>query len=164
LDVGSFSDADLTYSQDYLRILSGLHGVLKPLDLIQAHRLEMGTKLETKKGKNLYEFWGERITQALNASLKESNSTQILNLASNEYFSSIMVHKIKGAVINVKFLEYKNNAYKTISFFAKKARGAMASFLVKNKIQKINDLKSFNALGYSFDSTNSNKELLVFIR
>ena len=164
LDVGSFSDADLTYSQDYLRILSGLHGVLQPLDLIQAHRLEMGTKLETKKGKNLYEFWGKRITQALNASLEDCNSTQNLNLASNEYISSIMPHKIQGNIIDVKFLEYKNNTYKTISFFAKKARGAMASFLIKNKIKNINDLKSFTDLGYSFDPTKSNKDLLVFIR
>ncbi len=164
LDVDSFSNDDLLYSQNFLRILSGLHGVLKPLDLIKPYRLEMGTKLKTKKGKNLYEFWDEKITNSLNQTLKESDSKFLLNLASNEYFSSINHNKIIRKIINIKFLDEKNGVYKIISFFAKKARGAMAGFVLKNKIKTINDLKNFNELGYVFDNSRSTDYSLTFIR
>ena len=164
LDVESFSDDDLSYSQDYLRILSGLHGVLKPFDIIKPYRLEMGTKLHNKKGKNLYEFWGDKITHSLNDSLKKNGSDFLLNLASNEYFSSIISKKLNVNIIDVKFLDKKNDAYKTISFFTKKARGSMASFLIKNKIKDPDSLKDFSGLGYAFDNSRSNETSLVFIR
>ena len=164
LDVGNFSKNDLLYSQDYLRILSGLHGVLKPFDLIQPYRLEMGTKLTTSRGNNLYEFWGDKITYSLNKSLKKNDSDYLLNLASNEYFSSINVNKIDAKIIDVKFLDKKGGKYKIISFFAKKARGSMASFVIKNKVKKIDDLKKFTNLGYEFDQSQSNNNTLVFIR
>ena len=164
LDADSFSDKDLAYSQNYLRILSGLHGILKPLDLISPYRLEMGTKLKTKKGKNLYEFWGDKLTQSLNHSLEETNSSFIINLASQEYFSSLISNQLNAVIIDVKFLDQKNGVHKIISFFAKKARGAMASFLIKNQIKSINDLKCFQGLGYSFDPSRSSENGLVFIR
>jgi len=164
LDVDSFSEEDVLYSQDYLKIISGLHGVLNPLDLIQPYRLEMGTKLSNKKGASLYNFWGEKITDYLNESLEKSNSSFLLNLASNEYFSSVIPKKIRANVIDVKFLDNKNGVYKVISFFAKKARGAMAGFVMKNKIQHLSDLKNFSELGYTFDASNSDMNSLVFIR
>lgn len=164
LDIDSFSEDDLLYSQNTLRILSGLHGLLKPLDLIKPYRLEMGTSLKNKNGKNLYDFWGNKITDSLNSSLENSNSNFLLNLASNEYFKSINDKKIKVPIINVKFLDKKKDTYKIISFFAKKARGAMAAFVIKNKIRNTNDLKDFNSLGYVFDDSRSEKELLVFTR
>jgi len=164
LNVSSFSPDDLKYSQNYLRILSGLHGVLRPLDLIKPYRLEMGTKLKTNKGKNLYEFWGEKITQSLNDSLQKNGSNYILNLASNEYFSSVFTSQINGKIIDVKFLDKKNSIYKTISFFAKKARGAMASFVIQNQITNTEDLQKFDGLGYKFDNSRSKMNSLVFIR
>lgn len=164
LDIDSFSEEDLLYSQDNLRVLSGLHGVLKPLDLIKPYRLEMGTKLKTQRGKNLYEFWGNKITHALNVAIQKSSSKFLLNLASNEYFSSINSSNINADIVDVKFLDKKKDVYKTISFFAKKARGAMAAFMLKNKIKDINNLKSFSGLGYLYDSDRSTKNLLVFIR
>ena len=164
LDVDSFSEVDLLYSQNTLRILSGLHGLLKPLDLIKPYRLEMGTSLKNKNGKNLYDFWGNKITDSLNSSLEKSNSNFLLNLASNEYFKSINDKKIKVPIINVKFLDKKKDTYKIISFFAKKARGAMAAFVIKNKIRNTSDLKDFNGLGYSFDNSRSEKESFVFTR
>ena len=164
LDINSFSEEDLLYSQDNLRILSGLHGVLKPLDLIKPYRLEMGTKLKTQRGKNLYEFWGNKITHALNVAIQKSSSKFLLNLASNEYFSSINSSNINADIVDVKFLDKKKDVYKTISFFAKKARGTMAAFMLKNKIKDINNLKSFSGLGYLYDSDRSTKNSLVFIR
>ena len=164
LDVASLSDDDLLYSQNSIRILSGLHGVLRPLDLIQPYRLEMGTKLKNSRGKNLYEFWGHKITKSINESLDKYNCDYLLNLASNEYYSSILPKEINKKIINVKFLDKKNDTYKTISFFAKKARGAMAAFVVKNKIKRSNELKGFTGLGYTFDSNNSEKYNFVFTR
>ena len=164
LNVDSFSKSDLTYAQNYLRILSGLHGVLRPFDLIKPYRLEMGTKLKNKSGKNLYDFWGDKITNSINNNLQESSSEFLLNLASNEYFSCLNSEKISRSIVDVKFLDEKNGVYKIISFFAKKARGAMAAFLIKNKIKKINDLKDFTDLGYTFNKERSDKNTLVFIR
>ncbi len=164
LDVESFSDEELLYSQDYLRILSGLHGILKPLDLIQPYRLEMGTKLKTKNGKNLYEFWGDKLTSSLNNTLLSSKSSVLVNLASNEYFSSLNYDKINADILDIKFLDKKNGSYKIVSFFAKKARGSMAAFILKNRVKDINDLKEFKGLGYSFDKSRSEKKSLVFTR
>lgn len=164
LNIDSFSKSDLTYAQNYLRILSGLHGLLRPFDLIKPYRLEMGTKLKNKNGKNLYDFWGDKITNLINNNLQESSSEFLLNLASNEYFSCLNSEQISRFIVNVKFLDEKNGVYKIISFFAKKARGAMAAFVIKNKIKKINDLKDFNDLGYIFNKERSDKKTLVFIR
>ena len=164
LDVSSFSKNDLNYSQDCLRILSGLHGLLKPLDLIKPYRLEMGTQLINKNGKNLYEFWGDKITKSLNNSLKKNDSKYLVNLASNEYFKSVLPNKINAEIIDVKFLDKKNDIYKVISFFAKKARGSMASFLIKNKIKTLHGLKDFSGLGYAFDPSRSGEKSFCFIR
>ena len=124
----------------------------------------MGTKLNNKRGKNLYEFWDEKITESLNACLIKTKSEYLLNLASNEYFSSIKTKKINKKIIEVKFLDKKNEVYKVISFFAKKARGSMAAFVMKNQVKTIDELKKFSDLGYSFDEVQSNPYSLVFIR
>ncbi len=164
LDVGTFSDDDLFYSQKYLRIISGLHGILKPFDLIRPYRLEMGTKLTNNRGKNLYEFWDEKITEYLNNSLASNNAKYLLNLASNEYFKSVKSKKICKKIIDVKFFDKKNDVYKIISFFAKKARGSMAAYVIKNKVKDLDQLKNFSGLGYSYDETQSNQQSLVFTR
>ena len=131
LDAYSLSEDNLRYAQDHLRILSGLYGLLRPLDLMQPYRLEMGTRLATEDAKNLYEFWDLKITDALNKQLKAIDSEILINLASNEYFKSVKPAKLKAQVITPAFKEYKNGEYKMISFFAKKARGAMARFIVE---------------------------------
>ena len=164
LDVDSWSDSDLLFSQNSLRILSGLHGVLRPLDLIKPYRLEMGTKLNNLRGCDLYAFWGEKITDSLNESLNNIKSNYLLNLASNEYYSSVLPDQLNASIINVKFLDKKQDVYKIISFFAKKARGAMANFVIKNKINNPADLKSFDGLGYTFSKSRSSDSTLVFIR
>ena len=164
LDVESWHETDLLYSQNNLRILSGLHGVLKPLDLIKPYRLEMGTKLHNVRGRDLYAFWGERITNLLNSSLSNIKSNYLLNLASNEYYASVQPSKLNANIINVKFLDKKNDAYKVISFYAKKARGAMANFVIKNKINHPDKLKSFDGLGYLFSKSRSSDKTLVFTR
>ena len=164
LDVNTFSDDDLFYSQKYLRIISGLHGILKPFDLIRPYRLEMGTKLTNKRGKNLYEFWDEKITDYLNNILASNNANYLLNLASNEYFKSVKSKQICKKIIDVKFFDKKNDVYKIISFFAKKARGSMAAYVIKNKVKDLDQLKNFSGLGYSYDETQSNLQSLVFTR
>jgi len=164
LDVNTFSDDDLFYSQKYLRIISGLHGILKPFDLIRPYRLEMGTKLINKRGKNLYEFWDEKITDYLNNILASNNANYLLNLASNEYFKSVKSKQICKKIIDVKFFDKKNDVYKIISFFAKKARGSMAAYVIKNKVKDLDQLKNFSGLGYSYDETQSNLQSLVFTR
>ena len=164
LDVNTFSDDDLFYSQKYLRIISGLHGILKPFDLIRPYRLEMGTKLTNNRGKNLYEFWDEKITDYLNNILASNNANYLLNLASNEYFKSVKSKQICKKIIDVKFFDKKNDVYKIISFFAKKARGSMAAYVIKNKVKDLDQLKNFSGLGYSYDETQSNLQSLVFTR
>jgi len=164
LDVNHFSVQDLNYAQNYLRIISGLYGVLRPLDLIQPYRLEMGTRLNTERGNNLYQFWGDKITLELNKLLLNNQSQYLLNLSSNEYFKSILIKKFDGSIINVKFLDKKNGSYKVISFFAKKARGSMAAFIMQNRIKEINELKEFNGLGYSFSAEMSDQNNLTFVR
>jgi hypothetical protein len=131
--IEDFSKKELAYAQNHLRLLSGLYGVLKPLDLIEPYRLEMGTKLETKKGKNLYEFWGDDISKKI---MKDLKSKTIINLASNEYFNSVKILKEKTNVVSPAFKDLSKGKYKIISFYAKKARGLMASWILRNKIQK----------------------------
>ena len=164
LDASSFSQADSEYAQQHLRILSGLYGLLKPLDLMQAYRLEMGTQLDNSRGKNLYEFWGERITHKLNEVLAEQGDNVLVNLASNEYFKAVKPKALNGQIITPSFLDAKNGQYKVISFFAKKARGLMARYIIQNRVSEVAQLKDFDLAGYQFDATRSSGLQLVFTR
>ena len=164
LEIDSFSKDDLNYAQDHFRILSGLYGLLKPLDLIQAYRLEMGTSFQNKRGKNLYEFWNSSITKHLNKELELSKSQYLLNLASNEYYKVIHPKTLNATVITPVFKDWKNGRYKIISFFAKKARGMMAAYQLKNKIKNPEDLKGFDTAGYTFNDDMSQGNQLVFTR
>lgn len=148
--------------QDTVRIISGLYGVLKPLDLMQPYRLEMGTKFPVGKNKNLYEFWKQKITQTLNDELEEGEL--FLNLASNEYFKAIDVKALKVPVVTATFKDFKNGEYKTIMTFAKLARGYMTRYIIDNNANTIDDLKGFNYEGYGFSEAMSSETELVFIR
>lgn len=164
LDASSLSTDALDYAQQHLRILSGLYGVLRPLDLMQAYRLEMGTKLATKSGKNLYEFWHDRITQVLNQQLEALDSDLLLNLASQEYFKAVKPAKLNASVINVQFKDWKNDRYKIISFYAKKARGLMARYVIEHQVSSVEQLKAFDCAGYYFHADASSETELVFQR
>jgi len=163
LDAGSMSNAELQWAQDHLRILSGLYGVLRPLDLMQAYRLEMGTKFATQRGGNLYSFWDDLITAELNERLTGSDAV-LLNLASNEYFKAVKRKNIDARIVTPIFMDYKTDKYKIISFFAKKARGLMAAFIIKGKITDVEDIKHFDSDGYSFNSAMSEGDKWVFTR
>lgn len=162
LDAYSIPTEKINNLQDKLRILSGLYGLLKPLDLMQEYRLEMGTQLKIGTKKNLYEFWKKTITDALNSELKKDEL--FINLASNEYFNVIDTKKLKVPVITPEFKDYKDGKLKMISFFAKKARGMMVRYIIDTNAQTIDDLKGFNYEGYAFDANLSNKNKLVFTR
>lgn len=164
LDAETFSDKDFLYAQEHLRILSGLYGVVRPLDLIQPYRLEMGIKLENPRGKNLYEFWGDSITDKLNRQLKKIKSETILNLASNEYFKSVKHKQLNGQIITPVFKDWKNGQYKMISFFAKKARGTMSAWVLQKQVQDVAKLKNFKADGYKYSAAESSAEKPVFLR
>jgi cytoplasmic iron level regulating protein YaaA (DUF328/UPF0246 family) len=166
LEAEDFTHEEHDYAQQHIRILSGLYGLLRPLDLIQPYRLEMGTKLETDKGNNLYEFWGDKITKVLQKDIKSQGDNILINLASNEYFKSVNKKELKKdfEVIDIEFKDFKNGKYKIISFFAKKARGLMSRFIVKNQIEKVEDLKGFDLDGYSFDAQDSSESKLAFKR
>ena len=164
LDASSLNEADLLFAQEHLRILSGLYGVLRPLDLIQPYRLEMGTKLVYKQKKNLYEFWGNLISDTINQLLDKQNSKVLINLASNEYFKSIKPRQISAPIITPVFKDFKNGEYKVLFLFAKYARGLMTRYIIKNKIDNAEDLKLFNEEGYSFDSNLSTDTEWVFTR
>ncbi len=160
IDAPNLSKKDLAFAQDNLRILSGLYGVVRPLDLIAPYRLEMGTRLENSKGKNLYEFWGDKISKLLN----EDEAEVIINLASNEYFKGIDKKALKSQVINIVFKELKGDAYKIIGIYAKRARGLMVQFMIKNRIKNPQDLKAFKAEDYSFRKEMSDSTSWVFTR
>lgn len=164
LNVEDYSKKDYTFAQDHLRILSGLYGILKPMDLIQPYRLEMGSKLITDKGSNLYHYWGDDITSKLNKSLKYLGSDTIVNLASDEYFKAINKKKLKADILSINFKEYRDNKLKFISFSAKVARGLMARYIIKNKIQNREDLLGFDVDGYRFSEENSTENAWVFVR
>lgn len=164
MELTEWTADDFSEAQKKVRILSGLYGVLRPLDLMQAYRLEMGTKLENEKGKNLYEFWGSKITELLNKDLRTSGSDLVVNLASNEYFSSVKKKELAGQLITPSFKDEKNGKYKVISFYAKKARGMMADYIVRNGIESVDELKKFTASGYKFDPESSTDTDLVFLR
>ena len=156
--------ADFSYAQSHLRILSGLYGLLKPLDLMQPYRLEMGTPLVTGRGANLYAFWGDKITEAINKAIEQQDCSILVNLASSEYFKSIRVNRLKATVVTPQFKDEKNGRYKTISFFAKKARGMMAAYLIKNRIESPEGLIGFRAAGYYFSEEESSESKPVFLR
>jgi cytoplasmic iron level regulating protein YaaA (DUF328/UPF0246 family) len=162
LDVYELANDKLAVLQNKLRILSGLYGLLKPLDLIQAYRLEMGTTLPIGKNKNLYEFWKKTITQSLNDELETGEL--FINLASNEYFNAVDAKALKVPVITPEFKDYKDGKLKMISFFAKKARGMMVRYIIDNNAETIDDLKGFNYEGYAFDANLSKGNSLVFTR
>ena len=158
LKADTLSNIELDFAQENLRIISGLYGLLKPKDLIFPYRLEMGTKLKTKSGNNLYEFWEDRLHLALLSELK--NGDEIINLASEEYSKAIQLNKFSNPVITPVFKDFRNGKLKVISFFAKRARGEMVNFIIKNKIIKSEDLKSFSNLGYQFTEGTEMSELL----
>lgn len=159
-----YTDDDLNYAQDHLRILSGLYGALRPMDLIQPYRLEMKTKLHNPRGDNLYQFWDERITDSLNEALERQKEPVLVNLASNEYFKSVKPKKIDGRLLNISFKEVKEGKSKIIAIFAKKARGMMTDFILRNRIESAEGIKDFGTGGYRFSSKESSDNHWVFTR
>jgi uncharacterized protein len=164
LSAKTLSAADLDFAQQHVRILSGLYGILKPLDLMQPYRLEMGTKFANKAGKDLYEFWGERLLKAINAELGEMARPVAVNLASEEYFKAAVGRKINGELIQPLFEDWKNGQYKIISFYAKRARGLMTRYAVLNRLNDPEDLKAFAEDGYAFAPEVSDERRWVFRR
>lgn len=164
LDASSFSQEDFNYAQQHLRILSGLYGVLRPLDLMQAYRLEMGTKLDTGKNKNLYQFWDKRITNKLNQAIDTQGDNVLVNLASNEYFKAVKPKALHAQIYTPVFRDCKNGEYKVISFFAKKARGMMARYIIQNRLTEVSELQTFDTAGYKFSAQHSKGNELVFTR
>tara|TARA_B100000745_G_scaffold300504_1_gene254795 strand:+ start:96 stop:872 length:777 start_codon:yes stop_codon:yes gene_type:complete len=164
LDAESLGEQRLDIAQSRIRILSGLYGLLKPLDLIQPYRLEMGTKFKNHRGKNLYEFWGDSITEAINRELEQQQQPVLVNLASNEYFKAVKAKKVNARIITPHFKDMKNGQYKMISFYAKKARGMMAAFALNEKINTVDDLKEFNTEGYEFNAEYSDENNWTFTR
>ena len=163
LDAENFTEEDFGFAQKHLRILSGLYGLLRPLDLMQPYRLEMGTKFENRRGKDLYAFWGDTITNTLSNELKEDDQV-LVNLASNEYFKSVKPSKLDARVVTPQFKDRKNGQYKIISFYAKKARGLMCRYAIQNRISDVEDLKGFDLEGYGFSAEHSEGDQWVFLR
>lgn len=164
LDAESFNARDFNFAQKHLRVLSGLYGLLRPLDLMQPYRLEMSTKLDTLHGKNLYEFWGSTITEGLNAQLKKIKSGYLINLASNEYFKAVKPQELNAEVITPAFKEYKGGEYKMIGIYAKKARGMLSRYIIQNRLTDPQDIKAFNQEGYKFSKKLSKGNTWVFSR
>ena len=164
LDAESLDREDLAFAQKHLRILSGLYGVLRPLDLMQAYRLEMGTGLKNGRGADLYAFWGEKITNELNKDLKKSGNGILVNLASGEYFKSVHGDRLKARVITPEFKEKKNGQYRFFSFYGKKARGLMSRYIIKNRLSDPEDIKGFNLEGYCYNKKLSSGDNWSFTR
>lgn len=162
IEVETYTEDDFAFAQAHLRILSGLYGLLKPLDLIQPYRLEMGTKLQTDKGKTLYAFWGTQITEALNADLDAN--TPLINLASGEYFKAVQPQQLQGKVLNIAFKENKNGTYKVIGIHAKRARGLMVNYVIQNRITEPEGLQGFDVERYLFNPSLSTENEWVFCR
>jgi hypothetical protein len=160
----TMSDDDFDFAQSHLRMLSGLYGLLRPLDLMQPYRLEMGTKLANGRGDNLYQFWGSIITEKLNQALADQGDNVLINLASNEYFKSVKKKELDGSIITPVFKDCKNGQYKVISFYAKKARGMMARYIIDNRISNVDELTKFDTAGYYFAEDESTPTELVFKR
>ncbi len=164
LDADTLSEDDLTYAQNHLGILSGLYGVLRPLDLIQPYRLEMGAKLSTQRGQDLYDFWGSRLTDACNEVTASHENRTVVCLASNEYIKAIQPQGLAGPFVTCHFKEMRDGAPRTIGIVAKKARGRMARFMVQNRVENEEELKGFGEDGYAFDPELSSDDDLVFVR
>ncbi|BCG64259.1 MAG: hypothetical protein methR_P2032 [Methyloprofundus sp.] len=164
LGAGSLTVDEVEFAQQHLRILSGLYGLLQPLDQMQAYRLEMGTKLENVRGANLYAFWGDKISELIKQDMAATQAVELVNLASNEYFKSVKPQLIGHEVITPVFKDYKNGKYKIISFYAKKARGMMVRYAVQNKITQAEDLKNFASDDYHFEESLSTAKQWIFIR
>lgn len=164
LEANSLSEDEIEYAQSHLRMLSGLYGLLKPLDLMQPYRLEMGTRLANPRGSNLYQFWGDIITDKVNDALQAQGDDWLINLASNEYFKAVKTKNVKGKIITPVFKDCKNGTYKVISFYAKKARGMMARYIIENRVNDLDALKAFDTAGYYFVTAESTATELVFKR
>jgi len=164
LDAESLSGDDLLWAQDHLRILSGLYGLLRPLDLMQAYRLEMGTKLANGRGKDLYQFWGSTITEALNQQQADESLPVLVNLASNEYFKSVQSKQLNAEIITPVFKDWKGDKYKIISFYAKKARGLMVAYIIHNRLNDVEQIKNFDSEGYVYNPAMSSAREWVFTR
>ena len=164
LQAESLSAAQLSFAQQHLRILSGLYGLLRPLDLMQPYRLEMGLKFANRGGENLYQFWGNTITEALNSQLRKSGTKVLVNLASNEYFRAVQSGALDADVVTPVFKDLKGEKYKVVSFFAKKARGQMARFIIENELNEPDGMKKFNTGGYRYNKAESSARELVFTR
>jgi cytoplasmic iron level regulating protein YaaA (DUF328/UPF0246 family) len=164
LAVDEFGARDFNYAQNHLRILSGLYGVLRPLDLMQPYRLEMGSKLANPAGKDLYSYWGDTITDRLNADLEGARPKALVNLASQEYFGAVNTQKLDARVITPVFKDFKNDEYKIISFFAKHARGVMASWIIRNRVDSLKGLAHFAEDGYRFSPDDSTSDRPVYLR
>ncbi|MCV6604508.1 MAG: peroxide stress protein YaaA [Porticoccaceae bacterium] len=164
LDAESFNQHDFNWAQKHLRILSGLYGLLKPLDLIQPYRLEMGTKFTNQGGKNLYEFWGSTLTDTLNKEFAQEKKPVLINLASNEYFKAVQPKDLNAEIITPAFKDFKNGQYKMISFYAKKARGLMSAYIIKNRLKNPEDIKKFDTAGYYYSPEQSKGNNWVFLR
>ena len=164
LDITQFSERDFTHAQKHLRILSGLYGVLRPLDLMQPYRLEMGTSLETDRSKDLYGYWGAKITDALNEDLDNYQTRVLVNLASKEYFGSVIPSQLDGRIVSPVFKDLNRGQYRIISFFAKRARGVMAAWMITERIKSVKALKGFTGMGYRYSHDLSTSESPTFIR
>lgn len=164
LKSSDFDAKDLSFAQKHLRILSGLYGLLKPLDLIQEYRLEMGSNLHIGKHKSLYGFWGNKISDLLNQDMIENKDKVLINLASEEYYHVIRPERIQGKIIHIRFEEYRGKDYQVISFSAKKARGLMARYIIKNRLTRVEELKAFNDERYNFHPERSQNDQLTFVR
>ncbi|KPW85845.1 hypothetical protein SAMN05216596_102680 [Pseudomonas congelans] len=164
LEAETLSEAQLDYAQGHLRMLSGLYGLLRPLDLMQPYRLEMGTRLANARGKDLYAFWGTRISEWLNEALADQGDDLLLNLASTEYFSAVKRSSLKARIIDTEFKDFKNGQYKIISFYAKKARGMMSRFVIEERINRPEALQAFDVQGYRYNREQSTLDKLVFLR
>ena len=164
IELDSFTADDLAYAQKHLRILSGLYGCLRPLDLIQPYRLEMKTRLANPRGDNLYQFWGESITDSLNRELAKQDHAVLVNLASNEYFKSVKPKLLKGRLLTINFKETKNGKTRIVAIFAKRARGMMADYILRNRIEDPEDLKKFRLGGYRYSKADSDENQWTFVR
>jgi len=164
LELEKFTEEDYAFAQDHVRILSGLYGCLRPLDLIQPYRLEMKTRLKNDRGENLYQFWGDRITKSLNKELKKQKEPVLVNLASNEYFKSVKPKLLEGRLLNINFKETKEGKTRVVAIFAKRARGLMADYIIRNRIEKPEDIKKFKLGGYKFNKALSDDKQWTFER
>lgn len=164
METERYTTGDLEFAQKHLRILSGLHGILRPLDLIQPYRLEMATKLTTSRGKNLYSFWGTQINESVKALLKREGSGLLVNLCSAEYFKAIKPQLLDATVITPVFKDFKNGVYRIVAIYAKKARGFMCNYIIRNRIKRAEDIKAFNLAGYQFNKKMSSDFEWIFTR